>query len=264
MKMLNNFQMNLLKIQSIMILFFIAQPSFAGFDIKPGEELTYEVSYMGAKLGTIIISTGKLKKENGISFYDTKAEIKTYKSIPFLNINVEYNSKTDKSVSFAHQFIGNYKSNDYWDIHKIFLNYAKSNIYVSKENEYGKYFEKSYQTTKKYSDGLTIFFIARNFLTSGKKITFPTIVDKQLESTEINFIGKNVDLPIKAVKYPVKTLYFNGKANWTGIYGLSGGFEGWFSNDDARVPIVAKLNLYIGAAKVELIKWKRSGWEPPK
>lgn len=240
------------------------QSSFAGFDIQPGEELTYEVSYMGIKLGTIEITTDKLQSDKNGSFYNTKAKIETYKSIPFIKIKVEYNSHTDKTVSFSHQFRGDYKSADYWDIHKIFFNYDKSNIYVSKENKNGKYFEKSYPNTKKYADGLTIFFIARNFLTSGKKITIPTIVDKNLESTELNFSGKKMDISIEPVKYPIKTVYFNGKANWTGIYGLSGGFEGWFSDDDARIPIRAKLNLYIGAAQVDLIKWKRRGWEPPK
>lgn len=248
------------------ILFFFIATEFAlaKFEIQEGEELTYQVSYLGAKLGTITIYTKNLTRENNISYYTTGAIVKTYKSIPFINLNVEYISKTDKSITYSHQFTGNYKSGNYWDIHKIFFNYSKSNIYVSKENEYGKYFEKSYNINQKYSDGMTIFFIARNFLTSGKKITFPTIVDKKLESTEINFVGKKANIPINAVKYPIKTVYFNGKANWTGIYGLNGTFEAWFSDDDARIPIIAKLNLYIGTAQVELIKWKRKGWEPPK
>lgn len=251
------------------IVLIIALSSFqaassAGFEMQAGEELTYDVSYMGVSLGTIVITTSKLQSDDNIQYYNTKADIRTHKSIPFVKISVDYNSRTDKSVTYSHQFFGDYKSGDYWDLHKIFFNYSKSNIYISKENKNGKYFEKSYSNSKKFSDGLSIFFIARNFLTTGKRITVPTIVDKLLESTELNFTGKEAPINIPAVKYPINTLYFNGKANWTGIYGLSGGFEGWFSNDDARVPIRAKLNLYLGAAQVELIKWKRKGWEPPK
>ena len=69
---------------------------------------------------------------------------------------------------------------------------------------------------------------------------------------------------IDAAKYPIKTVYLSGTANWTGIYGLSGKFEGWFSDDEARIPIRAKMKLYVGDANIELVKWSRGSWQPPK
>jgi len=242
----------------------IAVPAYSAFEFTPGEELTYEVSYMGLKLGTIRLVTEKEHKDGADTYLTTKAFINTYKSIPFLNIEVVYTSFTDKSATYSHQFNGKFKSGDYWDVQKIFFNYDKSNIYVSKENANGKYFEKSYMNTKKYADGLTIFYLARNFLMTNKNVIIPTIVDKDTAKTEINFNGKRTPISIPKIDYPVRTVHFTGKAFWTGVYGLSGGFEGWFSDDDARIPIKAKLQLYIGAATVELIKWKRKGWTPPK
>ena len=248
----------------VLFLLGIATQAKAGFTPLVGEELTYEVSYMGIKLGTIVISTDETETYNGNKCYITKADISTYKSIPFLDIKVLYNAFTDKSITCSHRFLGKYKSGGYSDLHKIYFNYDKKNIYISKENANGKYFEKSFQNTKKFADGLTLFFMARNFLTTGKKITIPTIVDKDLASTEISFTGKTQGTNCRAVKYPVATKYFSGLAHWTGVYGLSGTFEGWFSNDDARVPIKAKLQLYLGSADVELIKYKRKGWTPPE
>ncbi len=71
-------------------------------------------------------------------------------------------------------------------------------------------------------------------------------------------------MDIDAVNYPVKTVYFNGKAEWNGLYGLNGKFEGWFSDDDACVPIKAKMNVYVGNVNIELKSWKRKNWTPPK
>jgi hypothetical protein len=51
---------------------------------------------------------------------------------------------------------------------------------------------------------------------------------------------------------------------FSGIYGLTGPFEGWFSNDDARVPIRANMEVMLGSVKVELIGWNRGGWNPPR
>jgi hypothetical protein len=250
-----------------MLFFFVLTfKSFSddGFKVQSGEELNYEVSYMGAKLGTIKITTGKEEKSGGKAYYTCKAYIATYKGIPFVDIKVLYTSHLDASATFSHQFAGDYKSKGYWDLQKIFFNYDKSNIYVSKENKDGKYFEKSYMNKKKFSDGLSLFFMARNFLKTKKQVVIPTIIDKDTATTKINFLGNSEKVSVSAINHPVATSHFIGTANWTGVYGLSGNFEGWFSDDEARIPIKAKLQLYLGSVTVELKSWKRKGWEPPK
>ena len=55
-----------------------------------------------------------------------------------------------------------------------------------------------------------------------------------------------------------------GTADFTGIYGMSGDFEGWFSNDEARIPILAKMKVIIGSVTIELTRWTRTGWSPPR
>jgi hypothetical protein len=66
------------------------------------------------------------------------------------------------------------------------------------------------------------------------------------------------------VDYPVDVVHFDGNMDFVGIFGLTGGFEGWFSNDEARVPILAKMKVLIGSVTVELMKWTRPGWNPPR
>lgn len=83
-------------------------------------------------------------------------------------------------------------------------------------------------------------------------------------STVINFRNKVEKINNKFIGYDVETIYFDGQALWEGIYGLKGNFEGWFSNDEAAVPILAKMNVYIGTVNLELKSWKRKGWTPPK
>ena len=50
-----------------------------------------------------------------------------------------------------------------------------------------------------------------------------------------------------------------GNAEFVGIFGLTGEFSGWFWNDDARIPIVAKMQVIIGSVTIELMSWKRPG-----
>jgi hypothetical protein len=44
---------------------------------------------------------------------------------------------------------------------------------------------------------------------------------------------------------------------------MTGEFTGWFSDDEAAVPIKGKLNVLLGSVTVELIQWKRDSWSPP-
>ncbi|MEE8115035.1 MAG: DUF3108 domain-containing protein, partial [Nitrososphaerales archaeon] len=66
------------------------------------------------------------------------------------------------------------------------------------------------------------------------------------------------------VDYPVDVIGFEGRAEFVGIFGMTGDFEGWFSTDEARVPILAKMKVIIGSVTLELMQWKRLGWKPPR
>ena len=69
---------------------------------------------------------------------------------------------------------------------------------------------------------------------------------------------------IDAVDYPVEVVEFDGRMDYEGVYGLTGYFQGWFTNDEARIPIVARMKVILGSVKVQLQKWQRGGWQPPK
>ena len=66
------------------------------------------------------------------------------------------------------------------------------------------------------------------------------------------------------INYDVASVYLEGYAYFTAVFGLTGDFSGWFSADQARVPIKAKLQVKIGNITVQLVQWKRGGWKPPQ
>jgi hypothetical protein len=83
-------------------------------------------------------------------------------------------------------------------------------------------------------------------------------------TTSIRFGVERDEVDIDAVKHDIRVMKLEGETGFTGIFGLTGGFEGWFSDDEASVPIVAKMHVLIGSVRIELIKWKRAGWKPPR
>lgn len=231
----------------------------------PGEDLLYEVSFLGIKLGAVRVVTEGSQQYNSKDVIKAKCYMDSYRGIPFISLHSTYDSWIDPSSAYSYKFEGNTKQSEgNWAYEKIIFNYDEGKINF--ENWINKKLndKNEFRTKKKMNDGLSLFFTARQFLKSNKSIRIPTFMGGDTSYTNINFTGKIENVEIDAVDYPVRTVYFNGKADWTGVYGVTGQFEGWFSDDEAKVPILAKMKLYIGSADIKLIKWKRNGWQPPR
>jgi len=233
--------------------------------MQPGEELEYEVSFFNIKLGKIKIVTEQIIDYCGNQVYRAKSFMESYTGIPFVDLKAFYSSWIDTTISFSHRFEGSLKLDaDRWAFQKILFNYDENLIYNEKYEDKVLIEKLTTPTTRKINDGLSLFFLARQYTNMKRSVKVPTLMDTKIGTTYLNFHGKKENVQIPAIKYPVKTIYFDGRADWEGVYGLSGKFEGWFSDDDARVPIRAKMNVYVGNVVIELIRWKREGWTPPR
>ncbi|MFM7340813.1 MAG: DUF3108 domain-containing protein [Bacteroidota bacterium] len=253
------------KLAVFIIVTFLTAFSSNAQVMSSGEELVYDVSYMGITLGTIRVTTLKNETFNGKSVHHTKIYIDSRKGIPFVDLHSIYESWIDPSVQFSHNFAASTKESDgSWTYDKYLFDYPGQAVTMEKYKANKLSNKRVLKTSKKWNDGSSLFFLARQMLKSKKTIKVPTIIMDDTVSTSINFVGKEETVEIDAAKYPIKTIYLSGTANWTGIYGLSGKFEGWFSDDEARIPIRAKMKLYVGNANIELVKWNRSSWQPPK
>jgi hypothetical protein len=96
-----------------------------------------------------------------------------------------------------------------------------------------------------------------------KKVNVPVFINEKHEKTYINFYNEVEEMDIDAVDYDISCVRLDGETEFRGIFGLTGYFEGWFSNDQYAVPIVAKMQVLIGSITLELKYWKKKGWIPP-
>jgi hypothetical protein len=115
-----------------------------------------------------------------------------------------------------------------------------------------------------HQDGLSLFYYSRAKVRERHTENIATVVSEAVGNTFIDFKNESMEEEIDAVGYPLDVVYFEGRADFVGIFGLTGEFEGWFSNDNARVPILAKMKVLLGSIRIELIGWKRDGWTPPR
>lgn len=232
---------------------------------QPGEVLEYEVSYLGILLGTIKMTVERADTLRGNNIFKAKADIDTAPGIPFVEFHSVFETWMDASAQYAHQFIASSKTKAGWEYTRYDFLTPQGKILVEEGIKNTKQKEFEILSPKRWNDGLSLFFFAREFIKSGRYVNVPTVINSDTSKTLINFRDiQRENLTLNNVKYPVKTLYFKGEAKWKGIYGLEKDFEGWFSDDEARVPIRAKMKVIVGKVDIQLVRWKRANWSPPQ
>lgn len=233
--------------------------------LQPGEELVYRVSYLNVTLGTVKSIIEPFTTLDGRTVGKVKVIIASHPNIPFVSLNSTYESWIDTSATFSYKFNANTAMGDgSWDFDQYHFDYKAKTATIDKFRNKTKVATMTFGINKRYNDGSSLLFAARALLHDNKGYRLRCIIMNDTVNTLIDYKGKREDVEIDAANYSIRTVHFAGDADWTGVYGLTGRFEGWFSDDEACVPIKAKMRLYVGSVTLELISWKRNNWQPPK
>jgi hypothetical protein len=216
-------------------------------------------------LGQVRIRIVERKTDQGRTVYAAQANIDSYRGVPFVDLHAIYDDLIDESIHSA-WFRSRIRGDKGWDTVSYSYDYPGGRLFVRNRPAPGDgaSTDDTLAIDSYYQDGLSLFFFARDEVRRPHDITVPTVVNEKKGTTSFNFLAQRMGEEIDAVDYPVDVVYFKGEAGFIGIFGLSGEFEGWFSNDDARVPILAKMKVLIGSVRIELMKWNRDGWNPPE
>lgn len=234
-------------------------------ELEIGEDITYVVRYYLLKLGEIRLKVLSKKEVNGEYIYNTIAYIDSYSGIPFVDLHQIYESRINSSL-YSNYFKGTIKKPEYTTYTEYTFDYKKSSVRVrkGKVSPFEQWTDSVGTAEKMYHDGLSIFYYARANLGIKKTEYVPCFVAEKKVYTKINYYTEPDKMDIEAIDYDIKCYRLDGETDFVSVFGLTGYFEGWFSYDKHTVPIVAKLNVIIGKVTVELIKWKKKGWNPPK
>lgn len=234
-------------------------------ELEVGEEITYVVRYWLLKLGEVKLSVLDKKLANGKYHYAAIAYIDSYSSVPFVNLHQIYESKVNEKY-YSDYFKGTVKGDEYSTFTEYHFDYEKEKLRVKKGkvSPYQLWNDSTTTAKKMYQDGLSIFYYARMNTGQKKSVNVPCFVKEQRVYTKINFYREKMPMEIDAVDYEIDCVRLDGSTDFVSVYGLTGYFEGWFTNDSHSVPVIAKLNVIIGKVTVELIKWKKKNWSPPR
>ena len=99
-------------------------------------------------------------------------------------------------------------------------------------------------------DGTSILQHARKLVRNKIGGRVATLIDYDFVWTDVEFSYKVV--PLEAAGKVWDSYRVGGKAGYTGVAGLSGDFEGWFSADSEAIPLKARFKIFIGSIYLTL------------
>ncbi|MEX1139334.1 MAG: DUF3108 domain-containing protein [Bacteroidota bacterium] len=236
--------------------------------LQVGEELEYKVSYAFFNLGKIVVRVTDREERNGRVVYRAKAIIDSAPGLPFVNLHIRFTSEFDEDL-FSYQWVAEDSTEDEIVMRRLSFDYERNRVLVEKGKKQpdGSFFIESIDTAAikdKCQDGFSLFYFARTHVLQKKTMDVPTFIEKEQVNTFFDFTNTLEDEEIDSVDYPIEVVDFQGRADFVGVFGLTGGFQGRFSNDAARVPVVAWMNVILGSIKIKLQRWDRPDWVPPK
>lgn len=233
--------------------------------LKVGEELTYVVRYTFIPIGEIKLKVLRKFNKDGRTVYETRANIDSYEGLPFVDLHSIYTSHVTEKF-FSEFFFALDKHPYGWTFTKYDFDYKKEHIIAQRGFRDGwvVHFQDTVKINDPVQDGLSIYYFARGFARQEKSLDILTYFREILTTTKINFYKQSIPVKIDAVDYEIDCVRLDGVLGYTGIFGLTGNYEGYFTNDEACIPVKATLKVIIGNINVELKSWKRDGWKPPK
>jgi hypothetical protein len=237
--------------------------------LQVGEELEYSVHYSFFNIGTIHFKVTNKEERNGRSIYHACAIMDSNPSLNWLvELHVRFYTEIDQDA-FTYQWLSEDSTGKKVTYRKMRFDYDAHKMYYEwgeklHTHEYKKNGESTINITSNCQDGLSLFYYAREHAGEKKQTKIPTFVDTNEVTTNINFGIDHGEEDIDRINYPIDVMKLDGRADFVGVFGLTGGFEGVFSNDVAGIPITARMKVILGSVKVELRNWKRYNWIPPK
>jgi len=231
--------------------------------ILPGEEeLVYEVKWTFVKLGTI-----RLKAQPNLS---AVAYIDSYDGLPYVDLHAIQYTQMDSAL-FSKATRSLEKQEKEWAGLDYRYDLAGNRVIVDEIRLQDPGAAPSHRapkdtlkvTTFSFMDGLSIAYRARALVHTVATAEVPTVLYGKLGTTSFFFPGEHTTIELDAFDQPVRAIEVEGTTTVEGIFGMTGDFKGWFSDDEAAVPLKGRLKVLLGWVNVELVKWERKGWVPP-
>lgn len=228
------------------------QYRYVSTPFRPGEQLTYSVKWSFIRLGTIRVRQSVAAPMTGDTMI-VEIEGASAAGIPFVSVHFLTTALLEvrRPTNIRYELV----SGSDRPARTMYATIPDSDIALAISNEDDRVIRiDTLLADPPFYDGTGLFMLARCATGSDTTVTLPTVMEHALGTTTISFSSAIEEISVPAFRRPIRAHPFDGTTDWVGsaFAGMSGGFRGWVSTDDARRVLRAEVKLFIGSATIEL------------
>jgi hypothetical protein len=225
------------------------------------ETFTYDVHYSFFKLGEVEVEIISDTLYNGKTSRHLRTIITSKSGIPFVDEEENhYNSLfrvADNAFQVQEFWTDNVDEEEYRDSEYIF---DRSKIKLIEQKVYAYEKDQPRDTLaleEPASSGHIIFYSGRLLAGTDSVVKIPIYLNREKKYMTITNTTETEMREYDAFPEEVETYFSKGKTDIDGPFGFSGAFESWYLADDLRVPLEARVKVWLGNAKIKLIDYKK-------
>ncbi len=252
------------KILILFTLLCFTGSGFAGNQFRwvVGEKLVYKVRWAFVRLGTVEMYLSDTVRVNGHLLYKVDLKMDSNPVLIFVNLHNRYQCLVDSLFRPVKYVVKEKHGNE---INRMIyrFDYKKNKVtwQIFDPKDSTKIIKQKIFDLKDYMyDGISLTYFARAHAKEGASFRVYSYFYDRRGPVDIHFLGDPEVVYFKPMKKDFKTYVVEGVFHLKGIAGVTGEYKGWFTYDDRRIPLGAKMKVFVGNVKVELERWEK--WNP--
>ncbi|MDG5767781.1 DUF3108 domain-containing protein [Balneolales bacterium ANBcel1] len=221
------------------------------------ERFTYEVRYGFLRLGNVHVYVERDTVYRDTPVRHLVTEMVSNRRLPLVGYReVHYHSYIafNDSVPYGVRFWQNSLHHDMMERYLYDYDYEQGRVYSFEEGEP----VDTLDLDRPSDSGPAIMFYARLFAGTDSNRTYPIYIDHEASEIEMAFTSRKE--PYESKAFPdeaISAYYMEGNADFEGPFGFSGEFEAYFRDDELRIPLEARVSIWLGSVRVRLVEYER-------
>lgn len=230
----------------------LPQYRYVSTPFRAGEQLTYSVKWSFIRLGTVRVRQSIAAPMTGDTLL-VEIEGASAAGLPFVDVHFFSTALLDvrRPTNIRYELLlGSDRSR-----RTVYVTDTATGCALAVSTTEGRVTRQDTLTAMpRFYEGSGLFMLTRCAAGSDTTLVLPTVMEHALGSTTITFSSAIEEVSVPAFGRPIRSHPFHGSTDWVGsaFAGMSGGFRGWVSTDDARRVLRAEVKLFIGSATIEL------------
>ncbi len=232
-------------------------------DSKPlhilGEEMTFQIHYLGINIGSVKMSSEKISEINGKKTYFLKAHLRSadyYSFIYSLDDAIESYVDSERFLPIKYSLIQRESKQEVDDLQLFDFEKLKTYHWYRrlKDEKIKKDYKESY-IPQFFQDSYSVFLFLRGLpLKIGNSYEIP-IVNRGTHWILKIKVSKHENIRILDKKIP--SIVLKAESYFPGIMKKKGDITLWYSQDDKKILLKFKAKIKLGSIQGDLVKYQQ-------